>query len=130
MTATKKAFQAALDKASAMGGTRNIVSVDSYRGTTRYTVRGSVAPRTYIVTDWPDGELHCSCPAGFYDAPCWHSACCYLLRAAQASQRIIAPRVASDSTVPPSSRAEALGVRRPMIDDGPNCQELVFGMGR
>ena len=59
MVATRDAYQRAIDKAQAMGGTRNILGGTFDRG---YIVRGSVAPSRYRVATL-DGELTCNCPA-------------------------------------------------------------------
>src|SRR5205823_1763069 len=108
MVATRNAYQKALDKARAMGGTRLIVSVAG----TVYTVRGSVAPATYAVALGGDSELHCDCSAGMRDIPCYHAAAVWLRRlgeqAAGLLARTSAPTQGPDSA--PMQQRSGLGV--------------------
>src|SRR5439155_11541586 len=83
MVATRGADQRAIDKAAAMGGARLILSA---RGG-RYTVRGSVAPITYLVVVGQDGELRCTCQAGQREIPCYHAAAVWLRRAGERASR-------------------------------------------
>src|SRR5205809_1525839 len=108
MVATRSSYQRAIDKAESLGGARLVVSVTG----AVYTVRGSVAPAAYTVTLGADGELHCSCPAGSRDIPCYHAAAVKLRQwGEQAAGHIARAAVhGPDSASAPLAHRSCLGI--------------------
>lgn len=134
MVATKRAYQAALDRAADMGGPRMIVSRSANRRI--YRVRCltgcTQAVATHPVVVKPDGELACGCPAGLRDHPCVHAAAVWIERVAEGRQypgnayqtREEGQQAASgartlpgEGAAPPEPLSSIYATRRPLGDD-------------
>ena len=75
---TRKTYQAAVDRARALGGARRA----QHLGNGRYRVSGRRGDEYRVAVD-SRGDYSCTCPAGQQGNPCWHQGAAWLKRLAQ-----------------------------------------------
>src|SRR5262245_42025382 len=72
---TRKSYQAAVDRARALGGARKARAL----GDGRYLVIGRRGDEYRVLVD-ARGDYSCTCPAGQQGNPCWHQGAAWLKR--------------------------------------------------
>src|SRR5437016_302328 len=72
---TRESYQAAVDRARAVGGGRKAQDL----GGGRYLVVGRRGDEYRVCVD-PRGDYACTCPAGQQGNPCWHQAAVWIKR--------------------------------------------------
>jgi hypothetical protein len=113
---TRKSYQAAVDRARALGGARKARDL----GNGRYLVTGRRGDEYRVAVDL-HGDYACTCPAGQQGNPCWHQAAAWL-------KRLGLPKVdPRDSATAPLAERSGLGIgmsRRWADDDDTSPLDL------